>query len=127
MTAFNPGQSPPPVSTPTFTAASYGGGDGRSAECRRWESNPHAPHGAPDFESGAPRRGGNHVSPTSPLLHLSGIATRSAPPGGQSPPPAADVTVPGPASAEGGNRTHTGLTAHRILSPARLPVPPLRR
>src|SRR5690242_16521526 len=56
MTAFNPGQSPPPVSTPTFTAASYGGGDGRSAECRR------------------------------------------------------------------GNRTHTGLTAHRILSPARLDV-----
>src|SRR5262249_17081691 len=33
--------------------------------------------------------------------------------------------VPRP-SAEGGNRTHTGLTPHRILSPARLPVPPLR-
>src|SRR6266480_1556417 len=30
------------------------------------------------------------------------------------------------ASAEGGNRTHTGLSAHWILSPARLPVPPLR-
>ena len=28
--------------------------------------------------------------------------------------------------AEGGNRTHTGLAPHRILSPARLPVPPLR-
>src|SRR5439155_20618783 len=31
------------------------------------------------------------------------------------------------ASAEGGSRTHTRLTPHRILSPARLPVPPLRR
>src|SRR6266498_769194 len=30
-------------------------------------------------------------------------------------------------SAEGGSRTHTGLSPHRILSPARLPVPPLRR
>src|SRR6266516_2181787 len=30
-------------------------------------------------------------------------------------------------SAEGGSRTHTGREPHRILSPARLPVPPLRR
>src|SRR5205823_14361720 len=29
--------------------------------------------------------------------------------------------------AEGGSRTHTRLSPHRILSPARLPVPPLRR
>jgi hypothetical protein len=29
--------------------------------------------------------------------------------------------------AEGGNRTHTGREPHWILSPARLPVPPLRR
>jgi hypothetical protein len=28
--------------------------------------------------------------------------------------------------AEDGSRTHTGLTAHRILSPERLPVPPPR-
>src|SRR5690349_4008622 len=28
--------------------------------------------------------------------------------------------------AEGGSRTHTELAPHRILSPARLPVPPLR-
>ena len=28
---------------------------------------------------------------------------------------------------EGGSRTHTGLKAHWILSPARLPVPPLLR
>src|SRR5919106_1406725 len=28
--------------------------------------------------------------------------------------------------AEGGSRTHTGLAPHWILSPARLPVPPLR-
>src|SRR5438874_10334781 len=31
------------------------------------------------------------------------------------------------ADAEGGSRTHTGREPHRILSPARLPVPPLRR
>src|SRR5207247_7409702 len=42
---------------------------------------------------------------------------------GQSPPP---VSTPTFTDAEGGNRTHTGLAAHRILSPARLPIPPLR-
>ncbi len=30
-------------------------------------------------------------------------------------------------NAGGGNRTHTRFRSHRILSPARLPVPPLRR
>ena len=34
---------------------------------------------------------------------------------------------PSRASAEGGGRTHTPLSGHRILSPARLPIPPLRR
>src|SRR5215510_10137366 len=44
---------------------------------------------------------------------------------GQSPPP---VRIPTRISvcAEGGSRTHTELAPHRILSPARLPVPPLR-
>ncbi len=32
----------------------------------------------------------------------------------------------GRSGAEGGNRTHTRGEPHRILSPARLPVPPLR-
>jgi hypothetical protein len=29
--------------------------------------------------------------------------------------------------AEGGNRTRTSIAEHRILSPGRLPVPPLRQ
>src|SRR5436309_3012627 len=44
---------------------------------------------------------------------------------GQSPPPVR-IPIRLATHAEGGNRTHTGLAAHRILSPARLPVPPLR-
>ena len=36
------------------------------------------------------------------------------------------MAIPRKLSAEGGNRTRTGCKPHRILSPARLPVPPLR-
>ena len=39
MTAFRPGQSPPPVSTPIRIASAYE----TDEECRRWESNPHGP------------------------------------------------------------------------------------
>gem|GEM_PF-5710799 len=34
---------------------------------------------------------------------------------------------PLPFGTRGGDRTHTSLTGHGILSPARLPVPPLWR
>ena len=51
MTAFRPGQSPPPVSTLIRTGR-YDRG------CRRWESNPHSPRGT-DFESGASTNSAN--------------------------------------------------------------------
>ena len=95
--------------------------------CRRWGSNPHAPHGAPDFESGASRAGEPMVPPEPPPSAPHGsLATRLPPEQVGLRRQTSRTGHRTRASAEGGNRTHTPLTGHRILSPARLPVPPLR-
>src|SRR5439155_16862892 len=70
----------------------------------------HTPFRAPDFESGASRRGGTPGSPTDPLLHGSGLANVPGPLGRHvGLRPQRETHRSTDPDAEGGGRTHTSF------------------
>src|SRR5207249_11590586 len=86
ITALSPGQSPPPVRMPI-----------------RFATREIMP------KVGVEERGGNHVSPTSPLLFACGDAGQGEPLGGQSPPSAVNRVFPSPRVPKVGVEPTRGL------------------
>src|SRR5213083_1200535 len=117
MTAFKPGQSPPPVRIPIRLATHAEGGNRTHTGLAAHRILSPARLPVPPLRLGSKSIGALPQT-------LSGSARpRSC--------RAAQTVVGrqggGPRGNHGFTRAaHTGLAAHRILSPARLPVPPLR-